>query len=604
MNPQSKPQWKTLWPGRAVATRRLLLIALVIFPLTWIADAVLVGTWNILKDRNAESFRHLTEAGIIFIVVTCVVFLVSLLPTFRRFSEWLFSPRTVRRGFIALAWVVTCVVLFYVVEDWRGQRGWNRYSESLRAQGEELDFKAYVPATIPDADNFAATPEVQSWFVQITNVNGSTDFSNRWQTDNFAHARMLLSDSNSVPGHFRDLVAWQRAFEVVRTNYSGTMQITESAKLDLASRAQAAPAVLEALKPIDSRLDELRAAAQRPDSVYPVVYMLDNPWGILLPHLSNIREVCERLDLRACAELAAGQSDRALEDVNLILRLGHSLDKEPFLISYLVRLKAFHIAVHPVWEGLAEQRWSDAQLRELQTLLERYDFIADMKRSLDSERAAGILTPDLLADGKFPINELWGDYTNQSNLGSKAANVFAQSIPHGWFEMEKLTYTRLYNLQLDGAFDVHQTRVFPGRVESNSIEMGKALPHRNFFSASYIHHQLLSEMMLPALKKLPMRGAVGQVAANQATLACALERYRLAHGQFPEKVDDLTPDFVSMLPKDVISGDAYKYRRSENGSFVLYSVGWNEKDDGGIIALKDKSTDPTQGDWVWDYPAR
>src|SRR6516162_4035541 len=166
--PQSKPQWKSLWPGRAVATRRLLLIALVLFPLTWIADALLVGTWDILEDRNAESFRHLTQAGIILIFATCVVFVLSLLPIFRRFSEWLFSPRIVRRGFIALAWVVTCVVLFYVVEDWRGQRSWNRYSESLKAQGDELDLKSYVPKAIPDADNFAANPEVQSWFVQIT----------------------------------------------------------------------------------------------------------------------------------------------------------------------------------------------------------------------------------------------------------------------------------------------------------------------------------------------------------------------------------------------------------------------------------------------------
>ena len=134
--------------------------------------------------------------------------------------------------------------------------------------------------------------------------------------------------------------------------------------------------------------------------------------------------------------------------------------------------------------------------------------------------------------------------------------------------------------------------------------MGKALPHRNIFSASYIHHQILSEVMLPSFKKLPMRAAFGQVAANQAVLACALERFRLAHGQFPEKLDDLKPDFISTLPHDVLTGADYKYRRNENGSFVLYSVGWNEKDDGGITALKDKSMDMTQGDWVWEYPAK
>ncbi|HLX72070.1 MAG TPA: hypothetical protein VKV04_20835 [Verrucomicrobiae bacterium] len=595
-----KQQWKTLWPGRAVAGRRLLLIALVLFPLTWIADALLVGTLDILEDRNAEAFRHITQASIIFILATCVVFLVSLLPTFHRFSQWLFSPRTVRRGFILLAWVVTCIVLFYVVEDWRGRRSWSRYSESLIAQGEDLDFKTFIPAAIPDADNFAANPEVQSWFIRITNSDRYITVSNHWDEDNFERAQTLLSDTNPFPRHLADLAGWQRAFDAVTAGHTNESVNFYSDKLDLASRAQAAPAVLDALKPMDNRLEELRAASQRPDSLYPVVYMLDNPWGILLYHLKNLRQASDRLDLRACAELATGQSNRALDDVKLILRLGDSLNKEPFLISYLVRVRLFHIAVHPVWEGLAEHRWSDAQLRELQTLLERFDFIADMKRPFDGERAAGILTADLLAEGKYQPKIL---FDGSSNPGTKAANVFAQSVPQGWYEMEKLTYTRLYNLQLDGAFDVHQTRVFPGRIESNSIEMGKAMPHRNLFSAAYLHHQLLSEVMLPALKKVPMKGAFGQVAANQAVLACALERYRLAHGQFPEKLNDLMPDFISTLPHDVVSGEDYKYRRTQNGSFVLYSIGWNEKDDDGATALKDKSMDTTQGDWVWEYPA-
>jgi hypothetical protein len=39
---------------------------------------------------------------------------------------------------------------------------------------------------------------------------------------------------------------------------------------------------------------------------------------------------------------------------------------------------------------------------------------------------------------------------------------------------------------------------------------------------------------------------------------------------------------------------------------VLYSVGWNETDDGGQVVLKPdgKSVDRDQGDWVWRYPAQ
>jgi hypothetical protein len=85
-----------------------------------------------------------------------------------------------------------------------------------------------------------------------------------------------------------------------------------------------------------------------------------------------------------------------------------------------------------------------------------------------------------------------------------------------------------------------------------------------------------------------------------AMLACALERYRLAEGHYPEELNVLAPRFISVLPHDIINGQPLKYRRTDNGKFILYSVGWNEKDDGGVIALgKSKYQDVLQGDWVW-----
>jgi hypothetical protein len=81
-----------------------------------------------------------------------------------------------------------------------------------------------------------------------------------------------------------------------------------------------------------------------------------------------------------------------------------------------------------------------------------------------------------------------------------------------------------------------------------------------------------------------------------------LERYRLANGQFPETLEALAPRFISRAPNDVITGQPYKYRRTDDGQFILYSVGWNEKDDGGVPGKT--LFDLTQGDWVWSYPGK
>jgi hypothetical protein len=94
-----------------------------------------------------------------------------------------------------------------------------------------------------------------------------------------------------------------------------------------------------------------------------------------------------------------------------------------------------------------------------------------------------------------------------------------------------------------------------------------------------------------------------QTAANQAAIACALERYRLANGQYPETLQALRPQFMDRLSNDVITGQPYKYRRTDDSQFILYSVGWNEKDDGGVPS-QHGLFDDQEGDWVWAYPGK
>jgi hypothetical protein len=41
---------------------------------------------------------------------------------------------------------------------------------------------------------------------------------------------------------------------------------------------------------------------------------------------------------------------------------------------------------------------------------------------------------------------------------------------------------------------------------------------------------------------------------DQARIACALERYRLANGKYPAALADLIPRFLDKIPADVITG--------------------------------------------------
>ncbi len=603
----SKDIPKTLWPGTRAALRRLLLITLTLFPLSWAVFALIVGDWKLnMTEGTEESARHFKEWMVVLTAAISVVFLASLLPL----GRWLFSGRVVRRTLIVMGWSATAVIvmgwsatavaLFYAVEDWRGRHSWNDYRRQLEAGGARLDYAAFIPKPIPDEQNFAATPVVKSWFVEVDRsvfTNTSQRFANRWD-DNFEQAKAWIPASKDKGSrHFTDLVAWKMAFDAIRSGDTNSPPQFESGALERESRAAAVPGVLEGLKTDEAVLAELRNASQRPYSRYPVVYDLDNPWGILLPHVRNVKEACQRLQLRACAELAVARSEAALADVKLSLYLADSLNTEPFLISYLVRIACLQIAIQPVWEGLAEHAWSDAQLQELQGRLERYELITDLNRALEGERSAVVMTADLLARGKYHLNELTSD---PSPLGSTLADVFGRVAPRGWYHQEQLSYCRLFQLQMGTALDTGRKQILPAQLASNSVAVDQAFAGRNPVTTLCTRHQLLAVMMLPALRGIPLKAAATQTTADQVALACMLERYRLAEGQFPESLQSLVPRFVSQLPRDVISGGAFKYRRTPDGQCSLYSVGWNEQDDGGIPGKT--LFDDKQGDWVWQLP--
>ena len=517
-------------------------------------------------------------------------------PTFRRLFGWLFSWRMIRRCLFVLACLVTLLALYCAEENWRGRRAWNGYRRELQARGEQLDYSAFVPKPLPDEQNFAATPFVKSWFEKRN--------PGQWwhAKDNYARASSRVKGLKNK-AEYVDLVAWGTAFAAVRSGNPASNRKLESNSLDLDSRARAAPTVLEGLKDDEANLAELRAASRRPYSQYPIIYDLENPWGILIPHLPNIRFACLRLQLRACAELAAGQSESALEDVKLMLYLADSVKEEPFLISYLGRVASLNIAAQPIWEGLAGHRWSDSQLQELQTRLQQYNFLADLKRPLAAEQAAGVLTVDLLARKKYRLGDLFA----QGDPGG--GNLLNLIIPRGWYDQEQLNYCRLYHNQMDGTFDVANKKVSPKQVETHAHELEREVAGGRLGKGlnAILHHRFIASMLLPALGKVSLKAAKAQTAADQAALACALERFRLANGQFPEKLDALAPRFIDRIPNDVISGQPLKYRRLDEGKFLLYSVGWNETDDGGTVVLtreKSRTVDFTQGDWVWFSSAR
>lgn len=534
--------------------------------------------------------------------------IATVLFCFWLFIRWIFRWRNFKRFLFVLACFVTLLALFYVEEDWRGKYDWEKFKREWKAKGMDFEWASVIPPKVPDDQNFALTPIVASCYETYFDKNGheihprNTNIVDRfsllsWRDISYEHKREPVPPEAGWPAAQRiNLKAWQSFFRTPPPDVAQTNSFPVTLQPQLPAED-----VLLALSKYDSAIKEIREASQMPYSRFPLTYEAEDKAAILLPHLAALKTTSLAIRLRSVAELEKNEPDRATEDVKLDLYLANATQSEPFLISQLVRYAMLGIALQPVWEGLAAHRWSGPQLIALDAELARINLLNDCREAQKSEVAAAAETAEYMSRHR--------DFARQfAQMGMRVPRknplrfgVF-KYMPAGWFYQSALKDGRkLINYM--PAVDQNAQTISPRLVrqadsatESSSSYFDPLEALRESFSSDFL-------FMGNFLKQT----AYAQASVNLARTAIALERYRLVHGNYPESLAALAPQFIAQLPQDVTNGEPLKYRREADGGFVLYSIGWNEQDDGGVVVFKKGSTsevDLGAGDWVWRYPPK
>ena len=178
-------------------------------------------------------------------------------------------------------------------------------------------------------------------------------------------------------GERRDLTPWQ-------TYYRRCAEFPRSPQPQTASAD-----ILLALTYLGPLLDELaHEAAVRPLTRFPVPWRHIPAWEIGLPHYNVLQILTSTLCLRTLAELREGRTNDALRDLELCFRLRQASGQDPLIIASLVAMTQTGSMLQPIWEGLADRRWSAAQLIRLQGHLEGINELTEFKHGIrGGERA-------------------------------------------------------------------------------------------------------------------------------------------------------------------------------------------------------------------------
>lgn len=329
----------------------------------------------------------------------------------------------------------------------------------------------------------------------------------------------------------------------------------------------------------EPEFEAMRAAFKRPFVRFDGDYR--QPLTIPVLSLPSMQGVALTLAQRAKCQLLLGEPEKAWQNLALLVDMGRLVpDKptgKPMIINPYAIWAKRGIAMRAadiIHRGLELHAWQEPQLTVLEDRLKDIDFIGLQAEACKTVRALETTTSIQFV---YQVGFCEDPYTNFWQRVKEPSNLFLWLAPRGWIY--------LWIVHLGEGFQKLGEILGSNRVVLVPAQISQATAWWR------------GRETLPLL-------AFDQTMVTETRLACALERYHSLHNEYPESLETLVPRFIGKLPLDLIDGQPLHYRRQADGNFLLYSVGWNESDDGGqVVSDEDRPENLKKGDWVWKNPS-
>ena len=277
-------------------------------------------------------------------------------------------------------------------------------------------------------------------------------------------------------------------------------------------------------------------------------------------HLRETRECARLLHLAAVLRAHEGDAEAAVAFMKDGLRLADSHEGEPFLINHLVRVACIAVPLSSLERVLSTTPLAEDHLRDLR------DMMARMRGSID-------LTEVLVMERCFMI-ECFSNPAPQAGLGG-GHTILNIPIIGKMGLIDLLDYFRdcIEASKLDGT----ERKARFQEIEKEVEEL------------SFLHTVI--KVFAPAMSRIGVVDLKIQGHLDLAQAATAIERYRLAEGKLPGRLEELVGEYLEEVPIDPFNGKPIKYKRTEPG-YVLYSIGEDCEDNGGVERDKEKRDQP------------
>jgi hypothetical protein len=298
-------------------------------------------------------------------------------------------------------------------------------------------------------------------------------------------------------------------------------------------------------------------------------------FNMLMPHLSGLRNIIRILGAKSCLQAEAGQPDAAWNLAQIQLKFADALRNEPVLISLIVRFASIRTSCETIHKISEVAPPSSEQYHSLEGLLSDYEDHTPLVLALDGERLLG---------GEWAFNL----------LRNGQANALSASTGHeSELGMLLSLYSAFKPLSLaDHAAYIRIMGEYTRFVQQPYLPNGASTMDRK---AEQMQSRLniVTSMLVPGIGRVNERywETIAQMRITRAGLAVLQDKK--AQGAFPETLEELKIENLD----DPFSNEPLAYKPQEQ-DFIIYSVGPDQKDNGGNPKEKKQETD---WDIVWSY---
>jgi len=456
-------------------------------------------------------------------------------PLPRKPRNWL--PAIVVTGVFAPLVILLIVFISYRVSNASAIR---RLEAEIKKKGEPLslvDLAATYPP-IPDEENGAVL------LVEL------------WKKEDPEFWKAFVAGVRPLPA--RREPGWNADLPILGTQAKHISRTTRLSTENLA----AAEGFLEERK---LHSGYVLQALGKPKFRFPIV--ITDGFNALLPHIPMVRLEAQSFHIAALLATERGDVEGAIAALENIARAGSALATEPLLISQLVRIACYDMTLSATERLLSRHSLSTQQLERIAILVNSLEMPGDLRLTLISDRAAYLSLFRLPPEG---VAQALSDESMDSSVVTGILQITGLKDADRRLMLE--------TMEKAIALADHDDAEALGKCEDlfkEVVSEAQRMPPRIFCA-----------MLLPALQKAVPKFVSLEARRRAAIVTIAVEQFRAArNGQPPGRLDDLIPGFLPKPLADPFDGEPLRYKKLPVG-FVVYSIGPDRTDDGGIEPLQ------------------